>query len=42
MYQNLREVNWGNAMKKDTADFMAKYLNYQKVKVKYQGTGGLA
>ncbi|WMV14167.1 hypothetical protein MTR67_007552 [Solanum verrucosum] len=42
MYRDLREVYWWNGIKKDIAEFVAKCLNCQQVKVEHQRPGGLA
>ncbi|WMV07831.1 hypothetical protein MTR67_001216 [Solanum verrucosum] len=41
MYRDLREVYWWNGMKRDIADFVAKFPNCQQVKVEHQRPGGL-
>jgi len=41
MYCDLREVYWGNAMKKDIAGFVAKCPNCQQVKVEHRRPKGL-
>ena len=41
MYYDLREVYWWEGMKKGIAEFVAKCLNYQQVKVENQRSGGL-
>ncbi|WMV32575.1 hypothetical protein MTR67_025960 [Solanum verrucosum] len=42
MSRDLREVYWWSSMKKGIAEFVAKCLNCQKVKVEYQRPGGMA
>ncbi|WMV19862.1 hypothetical protein MTR67_013247 [Solanum verrucosum] len=42
MYRDLREVYWWSSMKKGIAEFVAKCLNCQQVKVKHQRSGGMA
>ncbi|KAH0784218.1 hypothetical protein KY290_003816 [Solanum tuberosum] len=39
MYPDLREVYWLNGMKRDIADFVAQFPNYQQVKVEHQKPG---
>ncbi|KAH0757932.1 hypothetical protein KY290_021425 [Solanum tuberosum] len=36
MYRDLREVFWWNGMKRDIVDFVAKFPNFQQVKVEHQ------
>ncbi|WMV41847.1 hypothetical protein MTR67_035232 [Solanum verrucosum] len=42
MYHDVHEVYWSNQMKNDIAEFVAKCLNCQQVKVEHQKPGGLA
>ncbi|KAH0678966.1 hypothetical protein KY284_020051 [Solanum tuberosum] len=42
MYRDLREVYWWSSMKKGIAEFVAKCMNCQQVKVEHQRPGGLA
>ena len=42
IYRDLREVYWWNGMKKGIAEFVAKCLNCQQVKVEHQRPDGLA
>ncbi|WMV49887.1 hypothetical protein MTR67_043272 [Solanum verrucosum] len=39
MYRDLREVYWWRSMKKGIAEFVAKCLNCQQVKVEHQSPG---
>ncbi|TMW92223.1 hypothetical protein EJD97_013331 [Solanum chilense] len=41
MYHDLREVYWWERLKKDIAEFVAKYPNCQQVKSKHINPGGL-
>ena len=41
IYHDLREVFWLEGLKKDIAEFIAKCLNFQQVKVEHQKSGGL-
>ncbi|WMV49396.1 hypothetical protein MTR67_042781 [Solanum verrucosum] len=41
VYRDLREVYWWNSMKRDTANFVAKCPNCQRVKVEHQKLGGV-
>ena len=41
MYHDLREVYWWNGMKRDIADFVSKFPNFQQVKVEHQKPGGM-
>ena len=40
MYHDLQEVYRLNSLKKDIAEFVAKYPNCQQVKVEHQRMGG--
>ncbi|XP_070003101.1 uncharacterized protein [Nicotiana sylvestris] len=42
MYHDLKEVYWWNDMKKNVADFVAKYPNCQQVKAEHQRPYGLS
>jgi len=35
MYRDLRQYFWWNNMKKKVAEYVDKYLTYQKVKTEY-------
>ena len=41
MYRELRDIYWWNGMKKDVAKFVLRLPNYQQLKAKHQGPGGL-
>ena len=41
MYHDLREIYWWDGLKRDIEEFVAKYLNCQKVKDEHQKSGGL-
>ena len=41
MYHNLHDIYWWNGMKKDVAKFVLRLPNYQQLKAKHQGPGGL-
>lgn len=41
MYRDLIEIYWWEGMKKDIAEFIAKWPNRQQVKVETQSHGGL-
>ena len=41
MYCDLREVYWWNGMKRDIADFVSKFPNFQQVKVEHQKPGNM-
>ena len=40
IYQDLKEINWWNNMKRDVANFVAKYMVCQQVKVEHMRPGG--
>ena len=40
MYSDLRQNFWWNNMKKDRAEYVSKYLIYQKLKAEHQGLVG--
>ena len=40
MYRNIKPSYWWPMMRKDVAEFMAKYLTYQQVKVEHQAPAG--
>ena len=42
MYREFERCYWLEGMKKDIAEFVPKYSNYQQVKVKHQRPKGLA
>ena len=42
MYYNLLEIYQWNGMKKDIAEFVAKYSNCEQVKIEHQRPGGLS
>jgi len=42
MYRDLKEVYWWSSMKKGIAEFVAKCLNCQQIKVEHQRPGGMA
>ncbi len=41
MYRMMKEHYWWRGMKKDIAEFVAKCLTYQQIKVKHQVSEGL-
>ena len=41
MYQDLKQNFWWNGLKRDVAEFVAKCLTCQKVKIEHQRVGGL-
>ena len=41
MYRDMREVYWWNGMKKDIADFVSKFPNFQQLKLENQKLGCL-
>ena len=41
MYHDLREIFLLEGLKRDIAEFVAKFLNCQKVKAKHQKSGGI-
>ncbi|KAH0707222.1 hypothetical protein KY290_011779 [Solanum tuberosum] len=41
MYRDLQKIFWWNDMKRDIADFVAKYPNCQQVKVEHKKRGGM-
>ena len=41
MYHDLREIYLLNGMKRNIADFVSKFPNYQQVKVEHQKSGGM-
>ena len=41
MYHDLREIYWWDGLKRDIEEFVAKYLNCQKVKDEHQKSGCL-
>lgn len=42
MYHNLREIYWWSSIKRDIADFAAKFPNCEQVKVDHQRPCGVA
>ncbi|WMV18771.1 hypothetical protein MTR67_012156, partial [Solanum verrucosum] len=42
MYHDLRDVYWWSSMKKGIAEFVAKCLNCQQVRVEHQSLSGMA
>ena len=41
IYRDLQEIYWWDKLKRDKAEFVAKYLNCHEVKAKHQRPGGL-
>ncbi|WMV58171.1 hypothetical protein MTR67_051556, partial [Solanum verrucosum] len=41
MYRDLKRIYWWPGMKKDIAEFVAKFQNFQQVKYEYQRLAGL-
>jgi len=41
MYCDLKSLYWWTGMKKDIAEFVARYLTCEKVKAEHQKPGGL-
>ncbi|WMV50006.1 hypothetical protein MTR67_043391 [Solanum verrucosum] len=41
MYRDVHEIYWWNGMKRDIANFVARFPNCQQVKPENQGSGGL-